>query len=106
MTAAGQWQCASPSCHGGGGVLGPTLNASDPKASYDALAAYKSPFTTPALPYILPCSTDPAKSAIICNTSTMNCGPSMPLTTNGAKSLTAKQVDMIKTWIGCGAIDN
>lgn len=105
MTAAGLWQCASASCHGGGGVAGPSLS-DDPTTSYDALAAYMTQLTTPSLPFILPCSTDPKKSAILCNLSGTSCGFRMPLTTNGAKLLTAKQIDAIKTWIGCGAIDN
>lgn len=105
MTAAGPWQCASASCHGGGGVAGPVLS-SDPTASYDALVTYKTKLTTPSLPYILPCAMDPASSALLCNLSGASCGPQMPLTTNGATLLTPKQVTMIKTWIACGALDD
>jgi hypothetical protein len=106
MGAAGPWQCAANACHGGGESTGPDFSG-DVTSTYQRLRDYKDPYTTPpGLPYILPCSTDEAKSAIVCNLSGMSCGGQMPLTTMGAKHLTEAQVKMIRTWVGCGAIDN
>jgi hypothetical protein len=105
MTAAGQWQCASASCHGGGGVAGPMLS-DVATVSYDALVNYRTKLTTTPLPYILPCATDPAKSAFYCNVMGSSCGPQMPLMTNGASLLTPAEVAMVKTWVECGAPNN
>jgi hypothetical protein len=101
MGAAGAWQCASANCHGG--VASPSLTG-DATMTYDTLASYT---VGPAsLPFILPCSTDSSKMGILCVLNSTACGAQMPVTGSGAVALSATDVQNIKTWIACGAIDN
>jgi hypothetical protein len=107
MTATGAWQCGNAACHGPGSVIQPRMT-NDPTTTYDNLAAYslESPTGTSSRPFLLPCSTNPSASVFLCVTTSSTCGAQMPLTSTGARALTPPEVAAIKTWIGCGAIDN
>jgi hypothetical protein len=105
MGAAGAWQCASSACHGG--LQSPVLTGSATDF-YNTLAATMVTSTdgTTTLPFLLPCSTSPAKSDFVCVTASSNCGPEMPAIGSGAVALTPTDVANVKTWIACGSLNN
>jgi len=96
MEAVGPWQCASPSCHGGGATL-PPINDGDPSGAYGALATFAG--ITP--PYIVPCNTNSSACSILCNLTAGGCGTTMPIGTG--TPLTTTDLAMIQTWIKCGS---
>jgi hypothetical protein len=106
MTAGGKWACGNASCHGSG-AFSPALGGSATDY-YNTLVATSDMLATPALPFILPCSTNPAKSAFVCNVSGDSCGSQMPPLGNsvGAAEFSKSDIAMIKTWIACGAQDD
>jgi hypothetical protein len=103
MTATGKWTCGDSSCHGG---LQPPKVTSDPNATYASFVAFKMTPPAPAIPYLLPGSSDPAKSGLECNLSGNGCGPQMPLTQGGARLPTAQEMALVDAWVRCGAPDN
>jgi hypothetical protein len=58
------------------------------------------------LPYVLPGETDPSKSGIECNLTGNACGNRMPLTTSGARLLSAQEAQTLDAWVRCGAPKN
>lgn len=103
MMSTGKWKCAQSSCHGG--LQAPKMS-DDPGTSYASLVSYVLPAPAPALPYLLPGETNPAKSGIECNLSGTTCDSRMPLTQNGATILDANDIATLDTWVKCGAPDN
>jgi hypothetical protein len=102
MAATGTWKCADAACHGPGSLTSPSIS-DNPKTAYLSLANYKGASFAPK-PYINPCVTDPAPSAMTCNLAGA-CLPLMPTTgvgVTGAMATTAEQAD-VATWLACGA---
>ena len=75
---------------------------------YAALANYNLSSDTPPAPYVNPCSIDPTKSGISCNTIGATtagvCGQSMPL--GAAQGVGTADEAKIATWVACGAPNN
>lgn len=99
LGAAGTWGCAASGCHDPQGGSEPRINTDDPAYTY------KHMYTNGAggLPYVNPCSTDPAKSAFVGNLSNPStAGQHMPL---GHTDLPSQSdIDtIIKPWIQCGS---
>ena len=96
MTAAGAWKCADANCHGPAANKPPLTGVAH--TDYLTLSAYK----INGLPYLNPCSTDPAKSTFACNTGG-TCGSlKMPVGT----PLTAAEEADLATWAACGSPEN
>jgi hypothetical protein len=74
---------------------------------YDTFAAFTPAMTSPGgVNYIVPGNTDPTKSSFVCSvdsTTGATCGNLMP---KGLAPLSATDVQMIRTWVTCGAPDN
>jgi hypothetical protein len=108
MTAGGAWKCADTNCHGGNATP-PIISGTSASAAYTALVNYGLIADT-TKHYFNPCSTDPAQSAFVCNTTTPStCGalgmPSLA-TPPGAAAPTPTELTQIATWVGCGAPEN
>jgi hypothetical protein len=106
----GMWGCSNGGCHGDG-TFKPTIAVGDASATYAALAGYTGTAITGSPyfgePFVLPCSTDPTKSAFLCSVSAPTCGTAlMPLAGTGATPLGAADLASIATWIACGAPNN
>jgi len=108
MQATGTWKCTDSSCHGPTGSSGtsanaPTIDGSDPKKAYAALAGY--PFQ--GKPYIDACSTDPSASGMDANL-TGAAQPKMPQSGAGVSppGATPDEITDLETWLKCGAPQN
>jgi len=97
MQQGGTWSCATAgTCHGG--VQPPLMTTNTAAAFYTSLATFTIPNSN--LPYVNPCSTNPADSQFACNVaSTGTCGDLMP--TTGA--IPAADQTAVATWVACGA---
>lgn len=93
--------CATTSCHGGANpAYQPPINLEDPDATWNELASFKH---TNGTPYINPCSTVPADSALLCNVNKNGtCGVLMPPNQGQGEDFIAK----LNTWATCGSPNN
>jgi hypothetical protein len=111
MKAGGAWGCGTASgCHGTQGGVLPYVDPSDEHATYVSLQKTMKNVGATELPYIDPCSTDPAQSLFVCNTlpQATACGASMPTlvpSVGQAATTTQDQADIL-TWVKCGAPEN
>lgn len=92
---------ASTDCHGGATPkYKPRIEPSDGPGTWATFAA----FQVGATPYINPCSTDKAQSAIACNVAaTGTCGTKMPY---GSGQVAPADIAKIETWLACGSPNN
>ncbi len=105
MMSTGAWKCANASCHGG---VTPPRMTDDAMATYAALTSFNGTDSTGKY-YIVPCNTDTTVSQIECSLSaTGTCGHLMPLTANppGATPLSPADLQLIDSWVKCGAPNN
>jgi hypothetical protein len=98
----GKAGCASTACHGGTTPLyEPRIEPGDGPAMWEEWQKFT---LSNGKPYINPCSTTPADSTIACNVNGGTpCGSLMPKGTTG---LTPNIVQLIETWVACGAPNN
>jgi hypothetical protein len=96
LSATGRGACAQAACHGN--TYPPVFQ--DAPSAYASLSAE----VTAGRPYITRCSTDVDASAIYCNLlrGEASCGNVMPL---GAP-LAPADLELIRTWVQCGAPNN
>ena len=94
----GTWGCTSTTCHGGASDT-PFMTGSA-SAVYASLAEYT---TLDSLPFVNPCSTDPAESTFVCALTPGGCGILMP---EAPGTMTDGGVEEISTWVSCGAPQN
>jgi hypothetical protein len=107
MTATGEWACANSNCHGPSGSAGvatnaPTIDGSDAQAAYLSLAQFTG---VDSEPYINACSSDPSRSAILCNLGG-SCPPAMPVAGDGVTPTvppSPESIQNLTTWLACGA---
>lgn len=94
--------CTSTACHGGTTPFAPPrIDPSDPAGMWEEWQRFK---LSNGKLYINPCSTDLAESTIACNVNPTNtCGSPMPKGTSG---LAPNVVQIIETWVQCGAPNN
>jgi hypothetical protein len=96
------WHCTDSSCHGGTSYQ-PQLDTSD--NAYSNMMAYK----ITGKPYINPCSIDPDASAFVCNISNPFCGQGQmpfPNATLGSGPMSSSDLNLVTTWVQCGAPKN
>ncbi|MEO8874128.1 MAG: hypothetical protein ABI461_00960 [Polyangiaceae bacterium] len=108
MAATGTWKCTDSSCHGPTGSSGtsanaPTIDGTDPKKAYAALATYRFQGKM----YINACSIDPSASGMDSNL-TGAAQPKMPQSGAGVSppGATPDELTDLETWLKCGAPDN
>lgn len=92
--------CGVVGCHGGASPANqPPIDAANPEQLWKEFASFKLNDKY----YVNPCSTDPAESAIECNSNLdAPCGVVMPPGTG----LTPDQIATINAWTTCGAPNN
>ena len=95
------WHCTDAKCHGGTSYQ-PQLDTADD--AYNNMMTYMVNGTTP---YIDPCSTDPDASAFVCNVSG-TCATQMPFpdNTRGSGPMSGSDMQLVQTWVQCGAPKN
>ena len=96
--------CGISGCHGG--ATPANLPPIDPgNASGNMYDEFQKFTASNGKPYINPCSTDPAQSAIACNVNkAAPCGALMPQ--GNANGLPADVVTKLETWLKCGSPNN
>jgi hypothetical protein len=97
------WGCSNAACHGA--MVNQPYNLDNQQDAYNNLTQ----FQIGGLYYFNPCSTNPDASAFVCNTSSPACGTGQmpfPNTSLMTGPLSTSDMQLVQTWVACGAPNN
>jgi hypothetical protein len=98
---SGTWHCSDANCHGA--MVNEPYNLDNATDAYNNLMAFMQ---INNVPYINPCSTSPDASAFLCNVQSPACGSAQmpfPDSTLGSGPMSTSDVQLVQTWVECGA---